>query len=106
MSDYPTQLFINGKYVDAKSGKTLEVINPATEELFTKVSAAQKEDVDIAVDAAEAAFPGWAKTLPATRAAALRKFAQLLRDNADTLGKLESQARGCGLLLSLEISAN
>lgn len=54
-SSFSTGLFINGEFVDAKSGKTLDVINPVNGEVVGKVSAGDKEDVDIAVKAAEKA---------------------------------------------------
>lgn len=56
-----SKLFINNQYVDAKSGKTIDAFNPATEELIIKVQEACAEDVDIAVDAAEIAFKSWSK---------------------------------------------
>ena len=54
-SSFSTGLFINGEFVDAKSGKTIDVINPVNGEVVGKVSAGDKEDVDIAVKAAEKA---------------------------------------------------
>lgn len=49
-------LYIDGEYVPAISGKTFDVLNPATEEVIAKVSEAQVEDIDIAVTAAKKAF--------------------------------------------------
>ena len=57
---YPdTQLFLNGEWRDALSKESLEIINPATEEVIGKVSHARKEDLDIALDAADKAFNSW-----------------------------------------------
>ena len=53
---YRSQVFINGKYVPAASGKTFDNINPATGKVINQVSAGDKEDVDRAVAAARAAF--------------------------------------------------
>lgn len=54
-----TRLFINNEYVDAVSGEpTIDLVNPATGQQVAKVQVAGKEDVDRAVDAAQAAFPG------------------------------------------------
>ena len=50
------QLFINGKWVDAKSGKTFEVENPATEDIVANVAEGDKADIDEAVKAARKAF--------------------------------------------------
>ena len=54
----PTQLFINGQFEDAENKKTLDIINPTTEEIICKVAAASKIDVDRAVKAAHKAFKG------------------------------------------------
>ena len=57
---YPdTQLFLNGEWRDALAKESLEIINPATEEVIGKVSHARKEDLDIALTAAEKAFNSW-----------------------------------------------
>src|SRR2546425_3489043 len=52
------QLFINGEWRDATGGKTIEVVNPATEEVIAEVASADKSDVDAAVAAARAALDG------------------------------------------------
>ena len=52
----PAKLYINGEFVDAKSGETFETINPATEEAITTVARAGKDDADAAVAAAKTAF--------------------------------------------------
>lgn len=54
-----TRLFINNEYVDAISGEpNIDLVNPATGQEVAKVQVAGKDDVDRAVDAAQAAFPG------------------------------------------------
>ena len=56
-TNYPdTQLFLDGEWRDALAKENLEIINPATEEVIGKVSHARKEDLDIALTAAEKAF--------------------------------------------------
>ena len=56
------QLFINGEWRDASGGKTIEVVNPATEEVIAAVASAEQRDVDAAVAAARAALDGpWGK---------------------------------------------
>lgn len=60
---YQTNLFINGKYVPSSSGETLTIYSPNDDSLVTdKVQAASEQDVDAAVAAAKAAFPGWRDT--------------------------------------------
>ena len=54
LQNYPnTQLFLDGEWRDSVSKETLEIINPATEEVIGKLSHARKEDLDIALTAAE-----------------------------------------------------
>ena len=57
LQNYPnTQLFLDGEWRDSVSKETLEIINPATEEVIGKLSHARKEDLDIALSAADKAF--------------------------------------------------
>jgi len=59
-TSYPdTKLFINGEWRDALAKENLEIINPATEEVIGKLSHARKEDLDLALVAAEKAFDSW-----------------------------------------------
>ena len=53
------QNFVNGKFVDSKSGKTTELVNPATGKVFATAPNSNEADVDAALKAAAAAFPGW-----------------------------------------------
>ncbi|MCG7334772.1 aldehyde dehydrogenase family protein [Sporosarcina sp. ACRSM] len=89
-------LYINGEYVPAISGKTFDVINPATEEVIAQVSEAQTEDIDIAVQAARKAFDEgeWSEMEAATRSRLLYKFADLLEENREELAQLETLDNG------------
>ncbi len=89
-----TELFINGQFVPAKSGATIDVLNPANGELITKIAAADAEDVDIAVAAAKRAFPSWAATPAAERGRLLLKLADLIEQNTEELAQLESLDTG------------
>ena len=91
-----TRLFIDGAFVEAASGATFATDDPATGERIADVSAAGAEDVDRAVRAARRALEDgpWRRTTPAQRAAALRKLAALLRENAEALASLESRDAG------------
>lgn len=64
------KLFINNQWVDASSGKTLDVFDPATGAVMANVAAADKEDVDVAVKAARHAFDGgkWSHAIRARAA--------------------------------------
>lgn len=79
----PTEIqhFINGRFVPGRSGRTAPVFNPATGEQSGTVPLASKEEVDEAVKAARAAFPGWAATTPLRRARLLNRFLRLLEEN-------------------------
>jgi malonate-semialdehyde dehydrogenase (acetylating)/methylmalonate-semialdehyde dehydrogenase len=70
--------YIQGKATEGTSGRWGEVYNPATGEKSRRVAFASAGEVDRAVQAATAAFPGWAATPPLTRARILFKFLELL----------------------------
>src|SRR5438477_3965169 len=91
------KLFINGDFVDAKSGKTFATINPATEEKIADVASAGAEDVDTAVKAARAQMePGsdWQKMKPRDRGKVLWRIADMLSAKADEIGKIETIDNG------------
>jgi aldehyde dehydrogenase (NAD+) len=89
------QLLINNEWRDAAGGKTMEVINPATEEIIATVAAAGKEDADAAVAAARAAFEGpWGKMSARERGRLLSKLADRLMEKADAVATLETLHNG------------
>ena len=87
MTEY--KMWIAGKWVDAESGKTYPVFNPATEAEIAQVPLGGKADVDKAVEAAKKAFPIWSKKSQADRSQIVMKIAALIRDNAKELGKID-----------------
>ena len=88
------QQFIGGRWVDAASGETLDVENPADGTIIAKVPGSSAEDVDRAADAAAKAFETWGKTTPQERSLALLKLADAIEARADELGRLESKNAG------------
>ncbi len=88
------QQFIGGEWVDSASGETQEVENPAVYQTIARVPASGQEDVNRAVEAAAQAFESWSLTTPQTRSLALLKVADLLDENADEIGRLESLQTG------------
>jgi acyl-CoA reductase-like NAD-dependent aldehyde dehydrogenase len=89
------QLFINGEWRDGAGGKTIEVVNPATEEVIAEVAAAEQGDVDAAVAAARAAFDGpWAKLSARERGALVWKIGERLMEKADEIARLETLHNG------------
>jgi aminobutyraldehyde dehydrogenase len=88
------QQFIGGEWVDSASGQTLDVVNPATDEVVARVPASDPEDVDRAVRAAQQGFETWQHTTPQDRSLLLLKLADALDARADELGRLESLHTG------------
>lgn len=89
------QLFIDGKFVDAESGKTFKTPNPATGETFAEVAEADKADVDKAVAAARKAFEGkWSKMSARDRGRMIYKLSQLVEAHAGELAELETSDNG------------
>ena len=88
------QQFIGGDFVDASSGETLDIENPANGQVIANVPASADEDVDRAVNAAARAFETWKHTTPQDRSLALLKIADTLEGAADELGRLESANAG------------
>lgn len=87
--------FIDGAFVDAHSGRTIPVKNPATGEVFCHVQEADEVDVDRAVKAARAALQGdWGKMNASARSRLIRKFAELMDKNKEELARLESLDNG------------
>ena len=73
--------FVGGEWVDAASGETMEVINPATGEVVAEVPRCSAEDVDRAVAAAGAALPAWLDSTPKERSELLHKLADVLEEH-------------------------
>jgi 1-pyrroline dehydrogenase len=92
--------FIGGEWVDAASGETMEVVNPATGETIAEVPRCSAEDVDRAVEAAKAALPSWLDATPKERSELLHKLADVLEANAEELAQLESLNVGKPLMAS------
>ncbi|WP_302140066.1 aldehyde dehydrogenase family protein [Halomonas alkalicola] len=88
------QLFIDGQFVPALEGGTIDVVSPHDGSLLTQIAAAEAEDVDRAVAAAQRAFPGWAGLAAAERGRLLLKLADAIEANADELVQLESRDTG------------
>ncbi len=88
------QLFINGEFVDALSGETLATLNPHDNSVIAQVAMAGHADVDLAVKAAQKAFPAWSRMQAADRGRILLKLADLIEANGEELARLESLDTG------------
>jgi 4-guanidinobutyraldehyde dehydrogenase / NAD-dependent aldehyde dehydrogenase len=91
-----TQAFINGKYVDARSGETFDCVSPIDGRLIAKVASTDSADVDAAVAAARVAFVkgSWSRMAPVQRKRTLLKFADLIREYSEELALLETLDMG------------
>lgn len=91
LAPLPTLLFLDGAAHQSASGRTTTLVNPATEEPFAKVAAADIADVNAAVESAQRAWEsGWRDLAPGKRGETLFKVARLLRDNLERIAQLET----------------
>jgi succinate-semialdehyde dehydrogenase / glutarate-semialdehyde dehydrogenase len=92
---YPNvELFIDGKWRPAASGKTIPVLNPATEERIGTVAHAAKSDLDEALASAEKGFKVWRNISSYERSKVMRKAADLIRERADKIATLMTMEQG------------
>ncbi len=86
--------FIGGKFVAPVKGEYFDNVSPIDGKVFTKAARSYREDIDLALDAAHAAFPTWSKTSVADRSAVLLKIAQIMEDNLEYLATVETIDNG------------
>ncbi|XP_055376435.1 cytosolic 10-formyltetrahydrofolate dehydrogenase-like [Condylostylus longicornis] len=99
----PTQLFINGRFVDAENRATLDIVNPATEQILCKVACASKKDVDKAIKAAHTAFEGpWKQVSARQRGQLMMKLANLMEEHKEELATIEAADSGAVYTLALK----
>src|SRR6202040_1851710 len=86
------KMLINGKWVDAASGKTFPTYNPASGDVLSRIAEGDKEDINRAVKAARAAFESgpWSKITPSERGRLIRKIADLIDKHQEEFAQLES----------------
>src|ERR1700681_468922 len=94
-------LFIDGAWKPAASGKTLAVLNPATAEEIGTVAHAEKADLDAALAAAQKGFSAWRKVSPHDRYRLMRKAADILRGRAKDVATLMTMEQGKPMAESL-----
>lgn len=87
-------MYINGEFMISNSGKTFEVLNPATEEIIGVITKGTVADAQAAIDAAEAAQDAWAALPAIQRAGYLRKIAEGIRGRAEEIAKVISSEMG------------
>ncbi|WP_080047173.1 gamma-aminobutyraldehyde dehydrogenase [[Actinomadura] parvosata] len=88
------QNYINGGFVDAKSGRFSDIIDPCTGEAYVQAPVSGQEDIDAAFAAAAAAFESWGRTTPGERANLLLKVADAIDARADEINEAECRNTG------------
>lgn len=89
-----TQLLIAGEWRPARSGRTIPVLNPATEEVIGTVAHAGRDDLDEALEAAAKGFATWKKVSAYDRAKLMRKAGDILRSRAEDVARLMTLEQG------------
>ena len=100
---YHLENFIGGNFIGPLSSEFLDNINPATGEVVGQVPNSNKKDIDIAVKAAQKAFPGWSVCPADERFAILNKIADLVDSNFEALALAETNDNGKPLWLSKQM---
>jgi betaine-aldehyde dehydrogenase len=105
MADKAFRNVINGELVDAASGRTYDVIDPTTGEVYATAPMSESEDVDRAYAAADQAFETWGGSTPQDRASALLKIADAIESRVDEINAVECKDTGkpIGLTMSEEM---
>ena len=86
--------FTNGEWVESKSGKTSDVVNPASLKKIAQVPMSTTDEVDAAIQAAKKAFPEWRRTTPLARARRLFALKELLEENFEDLSRIQTMEHG------------
>ncbi|ADH90182.1 Succinate-semialdehyde dehydrogenase [Ancylobacter novellus DSM 506] len=95
MFEYPdTKLLIDGSWSEGATGKTVGVVNPATEAVIGQVAHASRDDLDRALAATERGFAVWSTTSAFERSKIMRKAAELLRERADQIAAIMTLEQG------------
>jgi len=94
------KIYVNGRFVESTSGRNIEVVNPATGEVFAEVPDGSAEDAERAVLAAKEAQADWAGRPAIERAGYLNKLAELLRKEGGVIGRVVTQEQGKQLAMA------
>ena len=94
---------IQGKFISAKSGEWLDLINPSKGKVYGRLTRSGSEDVNLAVESANKAFKSWSDTPSNDRAACLNRLADLIAKNAEPLACAESTDNGKPIALASSV---
>merc|ERR1712032_490740 len=89
-----TQNVINGVWEESSTDRWVDVLNPATNQLVTKVPQSTKQEMERAVESAKSAFSTWSKTTPLARQQIMFKYQQLIKENLSEIAKLITIEQG------------
>jgi aldehyde dehydrogenase (NAD+) len=97
--------YIDGKWVAPHSSRTMDVIDPSTEEVCALISIGDETDTNRAVAAAKAAYPAWSATTPAQRLAYVEKILEIYLRRETEMGELISLEMGAPIDMAIESQA-
>lgn len=100
---YHLENYIGGNFIGPLSGEFIDNINPATGEVYGQIPNSNEKDVEVAVNAAKDAFPGWRITPADKRFSILNRIADLINENLDILAEAETTDNGKPLWLSKKV---
>ena len=95
------KMYIGGEWVDAIGGEYFDDMNPFTGEVFARVPSGKREDATKAIEAAQAAFPGWANTPPAVKRGIFLKAADIMERRQDELVRVMMEEVGGTIGISM-----
>lgn len=93
-----TKLFLDGKFVESKATEWVDLKNPATNEIVTRVPKSTASEMQAAVESAKAAFKSWSQTSILTRQQVMFKLAQIIRSNMKLLAENITKEQGKTLI--------
>jgi len=94
MSTRTLKNFVNGEYVESRSDSRLDIINPATGQVYATSANSNAADIQAAFDAADSAFDDWSQHTPGERQLALLKIADAMEARAEEIAAIESENTG------------
>ncbi|GGE43572.1 aldehyde dehydrogenase [Psychroflexus planctonicus] len=95
--------YINGDFVESTSKLQLDVIDPSSAKVYGKMPSSNKDDIELAVQAAEKALPNWKNSTLAFRSKILQNIADLIENNAEDLARAESKDNGKPISLAAKV---
>jgi aldehyde dehydrogenase (NAD+) len=104
-TDHLLQFYIDGAWVKPSSTAVLDVVDPSTERPFAQIAMGTAEDVDKAVAAARAAFPGYSTTTKSERLALLKRILRVYREREGEIAESISREMGCPITLARQQQA-